>query len=783
MKQLTIYFTIECKRFLSYLKSMFIGAIVLVLIAGAVALCATTVFKNTGVNIKNDNGKKVKVAFVVEDDSKLMDIMGNVFQETESIDESCELIKVSKEEAEEMLQKSEVLASISIPEGFMKSVQNGKNYPVDIKFSRESDVVGQVFLQLSRAGADMLACAQAGIYAQHDFFCEHNAKAYDSEANYYLNKTYLKYVLEREKMFDENKLMATGETKLSDYYLSVGIIFVILMLGLAYPAYFHESSNQEVYKIMNVHGIGYYKRFVVKCIIPSLFQWIIAQIILFAYTKDSSLCLTNCVGLFLAMLCCNCIAMFLINLFKNIGDSVMFSFVILFALCFMSGFLLPDIFLPHIFNVLAKWMPIKILLTQMCNSVVGVISVKTWLFLTAWCVVLVLAGRISVYIRESFTWGQIKNKNSNIYKNCKINKSTPFTFLVIFCKRQCRKISFILFLMCIILGSLALKNAFVDNPIKINVALYTDTSDGLGKKTIDKLLEANDNEDNIISFKQYESEEELKRAVSANVCQSGYVIDKRLEQSLNDNHFRDVIKVYSNSDSIASITNELIFAAAFYNYAPNILNSYVRDSGWFTDLDKRAISDEVEQRYKERIGDGSTFSFEYYNEELVSKDTTKLLPGYLSLSVKGLLALLIFIAALAGAMKIYKDEKKYVFYSKYGIERHLCRVMDIAAVVLPIGAASYISIILTGYVFTNNTRVQLSIGKIATEMLWLMLYCIAVTIYTYVIYLVVKDERVYGFVAMALVLVSAISCPVIIDLETLIPVIKYIRVLLPLAWY
>ena len=83
MNLLFNYFQVELKRYLKCVKSACIGAIVLALIAGAVAFCATGVLNKSTVNMSAKDGGKVKAAFVINDESRITHILANVLEDSD----------------------------------------------------------------------------------------------------------------------------------------------------------------------------------------------------------------------------------------------------------------------------------------------------------------------------------------------------------------------------------------------------------------------------------------------------------------------------------------------------------------------------------------------------------------------------------------------------------------------------------------------------------------------------------------------------------------------------
>ena len=777
MNLLFNYFQVELKRYLKCVKSACIGAIVLALIAGAVAFCATGVLNKSTVNMSAKDGGKVKAAFVINDESRITHILANVLEDSDCISKSCEFIKVSEDKAEKMLKNGEVMACITIPEEFLESVNNGDNYPVDITFSDNSDVVAMILKELSKYGGDILASAQAGIYAQYDFFMNHEGMKNNPEANKYLNKIYLKYVLEREQYFDVSKIKATGNIGYKDFYFCSSIIFVIMMLCLAYPAFYMEKKGGQIYGIMDMKGIIYPVRFMVKTIIPTLFQLPVAMVVMSVYKGDLSLkCVTCALLLFPAVWCCNCMAMLVINMCSNIADSIVVTFLVNFICSLMSGYFIPEVFMPDTIVNTGKILPTGVILSRVHESFRGRISVETGTAILLWCAALCAISSTAYALRKMNIHIQALYNGGGNNKELKLCKTTPLTFLRVFLKRQCLKAGFIFMLVVIPVGAVCLKNIFAGEPVEINVALYCDDEDGIGHKTVEQLV---DSENGVIRFVECASKSQLKKYVMSKQCQCGYILPQDLSERMYEDEADEVIKVFTNDKAISAITNEMVFSTLFKNYAPEELCNYIQSSGWFEDIKEEDIRGELIELYENRLGDGSTFSFRYYNENGISQDTTRLLPGFLSVSVKGLLAFVIMIGGMAGTLLMYRYRSKNIFGNRYGINRIMCEMASVASVVIPMVIVCYIAITATE-IQSGGT---MWISRIIWEMLWIIIYGIAVIVHSYAFSLVIKKQETYAVLIPIMIIAALITCPVIVDMSNVIPGGKYIGGLLPLYWY
>ena len=75
------------------------------------------------------------------------------------------------------------------------------------------------------------------------------------------------------------------------------------------------------------------------------------------------------------------------------------------------------------------------------------------------------------------------------------------------------------------------------------------------------------------------------------------------------------------------------------------------------------------------------------------------------------------------------------------------------------------------------------ISRIIWEMLWIIIYGIAVIVHSYAFSLVIKKQETYAVLIPIMIIAALITCPVIVDMSNVIPGGKYIGGLLPLYWY
>lgn len=316
--------------------------------------------------------------------------------------------------------------------------------------------------------------------------------------------------------------------------------------------------------------------------------------------------------------------------------------------------------------------------------------------------------------------------------------------------------------------SLFLKKEFNVKNVHIKVALFTKDKGGISDKAIETLTEQKD----IIEFIECESREELRAMVAGSKCQCGYILPENLEEKFDLNLFRNSIDVMTGTYSISPLTDEMVFSAVYRHYALHILNNYIDDTGLFKEYSSKEIKKELSELYNKYLIDGSTFSFSYHNEDAVSKDTSVLLPGYLILSVRGLLSVAIFISGFAGAIQLYRDRKNCIFRTLSGIRLRFAEFMVILAPVTVTGISCLISLAVSG-----------STANIFKEILSAIFYIISVVLFCYILFIIFKNEVSFCAMIPVFIMASLLICPVFIDITEFNHNLGILQQLFPPTWY
>ncbi len=341
-------------------------------------------------------------------------------------------------------------------------------------------------------------------------------------------------------------------------------------------------------------------------------------------------------------------------------------------------------------------------------------------------------------------------------------------YFYLMAKRLFKKPIFLIFFISLPILSVALKKEFTVNNIHLCAGLYMPSDDATSEGIKNRLVNSSD----AIKFVVADSELELNQMVATGKCQCGYVIPANINIIMDNGKFRHSIKVIPGTYSISSITNELVFSAIYNEYALHILENYIDDTGLFRDYQKKRIQDEINTLYNTYKTNGSTYSFKYTGEETLSKDASVLLPGYLILSVRGLLAIVIFATCFAGAIQLYQDRNNGIFRTRFGYRLHLSGVFVILTPTLIISLSCIVGLILSK-----------SAGNIFKEIFFMILYDIMLTSIVYVLTLLIQSRTLFCGLLPVLLISSLLICPVFIDVCELDSRFKLLQNCFPPTWY
>lgn len=350
-----------------------------------------------------------------------------------------------------------------------------------------------------------------------------------------------------------------------------------------------------------------------------------------------------------------------------------------------------------------------------------------------------------------------------------------FIWFILYSKRLLKKPSFLVLLLLLPLCTFALTKLTQksDSTIQAGIYLNLQEADPLAKSTYEILLQDKD----IVKFYGYQDKNSLLHDIKTKKIDCGYFLPSNLLEALDKNGSDETIQVFYPPDSLSvKILNEKVYGAIIQDYSFHILQKFVTKEDIFSYMDSQQIHEKLRGSYDHYRSNDSTFTFEYgYSENINSNSEGSAAEhplDYLTLPVRGMLAVFILSAGFSGGLLWYTDYKNGIYQQVSGRLSGYVQFITVWIPVFYTGIASLLCIFLSGLH-----------GSFFTELLGILFYCLLVTGFCSLLRLILATEVMYACALPITALISLVACPVFTDFSIYIPSLKLLRLLLPPYYY
>lgn len=354
-----------------------------------------------------------------------------------------------------------------------------------------------------------------------------------------------------------------------------------------------------------------------------------------------------------------------------------------------------------------------------------------------------------------------------------------FTFFILQLKRIGKRPLFLCLLLAFPLLMFFLSRVFAgEEDSRIPVGIFLETEDTLANTLCEKLIAS---EDSLFSFTYVSTEEDLIKAVQSNRFECGYLFEKDLGAELDRNHLKNLITVYaSETTTCTGVLNELVYAALFEEYSLSLLQKHLQAAGHlpFTESTEEdnslppATKENIEQIYRSRLTDGSTFRIEV----LLSSESGELQATGTQAAtrplLRGLTAVFLLLCGFVALLTSVRDNTNGLYTRLHGIRKLLCPYLTLSAYLLPSALVCLVGLGISG-AFTRP----------GTELLALLCYLVALLLFYRVLGALLRNHTLLCAAFPVLVLCTLVFTPVITDLSAFFPWIKAVRYLFPTYYY
>ncbi len=160
----------------------------------------------------------------------------------EGLNEYCQFIYYSYEDASSALERKELVAFVELPDDFLLSITNGENDSATLHLNSTQAGESMITLYFTQRATDLLATAQGAVYAILDTLREQNI--YREHPIFESNVHFITFLLTRDVMYETEVIHATDAVPLELHYLQTLIGFILFMSGVIFYPILSKNESQ-----------------------------------------------------------------------------------------------------------------------------------------------------------------------------------------------------------------------------------------------------------------------------------------------------------------------------------------------------------------------------------------------------------------------------------------------------------------------------------------------------------------------------------------------------------
>lgn len=346
------------------------------------------------------------------------------------------------------------------------------------------------------------------------------------------------------------------------------------------------------------------------------------------------------------------------------------------------------------------------------------------------------------------------------------------TFFLLFIKRLCRKPSFVLILLLMPVMVITMRFIIEEDDETVRVAILCEDGNEKTDVVMDNLVENSD----LVKFYMCDSLTELRADVLTNDAECGVVFTEGVWDALVEEDADEKIVIYQSSkSSYTDYIVEMVYSAIFSELAQYRLERYLDKYPLQSYMTEEERNEYVEARYDEYMTEGGTFEVYFTDEEMESGNDVSFVVednSYLFKPVRGILAVVMMAASLAGAVFRIIDEKDGVYKTLSYREKPY---INIVTVFIPTMLACIMALVCIFAAGVNR--------DVASETGRMILYCLLLTGFSNFLRCIVNSEAMMCSLLTMLTVASVIGCDIVINLAAFVKGIDVMRWFLPAGYY
>lgn len=361
---------------------MVFQAILLIVIIGAIAFCGVRSLE------RDPLAANIEIAVVIQEDSWMTQMALAYVENMESVSSFCHFRQMTAEKGFDFLEKGKVAALVLLPEQLVEGVMNGQNPAVEIYFPRNARLEAMLFRELTEAGEGLLRVAQAQIYGANDTARVYGLEEQLSKMEAEIDSYNLAFALDRMALFDKEHISVFGAMTTVQFYAASGAVLFLLFTGMAlYPIMQREPL--VIRKQLERQGTGSGWQCFCQWLCGILCMGLLTGIIWIGLRfsliwmpdgivaqlmEDYAGGYSVGIRIMLAGLIVLSVAAFVYLVYSLTGSrtsGILLLFLLSVVMVYLSGGLVPSIFLPESMQAVGRWLPTAYLMQAAGSLLAG----------------------------------------------------------------------------------------------------------------------------------------------------------------------------------------------------------------------------------------------------------------------------------------------------------------------------------------------------------------------------------------------------------------------------
>lgn len=347
---------------------------------------------------------KLKVAIVVSEDERILNMALRFAESLDSVESICEFYYMDEEKARNGLKIEELQAVIILPVNFYEDIDNGLNTPAEIIVSKQNPVNSAVFSELLKAGISYLQIAEAGVYAALDAARDGTVQIQQSQIGNFLAEYYMRTLFDRMDIYEKKIISPFGEMDNAQYIVLTILLLLLLSTGSIFAVLYEQKEKAVEYKLKSygVNGVilMLMKIFIIANCLCLLWGLCYAGSCMFSFAREWNILWWNTENLLWAYLLCVSIAAFFHMVYvwsdrAEHGAMLLLFLSIGMVLC--SGMIVPSTYLSKEAEIFGAFLPVSFWSRYMQNMLFDTVQTEQIVKLVLYTGIEMVAGAVAVW--------------------------------------------------------------------------------------------------------------------------------------------------------------------------------------------------------------------------------------------------------------------------------------------------------------------------------------------------------------------------------------------------